>query len=80
MVAPSLPLPGPLRKAFFDSVRLALESMSVFPQTVLYTLHGLSSELDDLEERNARREDLGRRLRREARRASRADSGNSAAE
>lgn len=67
-VAPTLPLPTPLRRALFDSIRLAVETAAVVPQAMLYALQGLTSEMDDLEERNARREDLGRRLRREARR------------
>lgn len=68
-VLPALPLPGALRRAFFDSARLTLEAMSLAPQALLYSLQGLGAELDDIEARNARREDLGRRLRREARRA-----------
>lgn len=79
-IAPTLPLPGPLRRALFDSVRLTVDAMAMVPQAFLYTLQGLSAEVDDLEERNSRREDLGRRLRREARRDSRNRPGTDAAE
>jgi len=67
MSIPMAVLPFPVRRSILDSSRLGLQVMSLLPQASLMSLNGFIEELDDIESRAARREDLGRRLRREMR-------------
>lgn len=64
-------LPSGIAKTALDGSRLGLASMALLPQAALRIVDGLADEVEDLEERLARREDLGRRLRREKRRRER---------
>ena len=68
---PALPLPQGIRRVWFSLARGVTEASGVFPQTILKALDQFADEIDDLEKRTSRREDLGSRLRREHRRAHR---------
>lgn len=67
-VMPALALPQSLRQPLLDGLRWWL---TLAPCPLVGGADGFRAELDDLEGRVARREDLGRRLRRERRRAER---------
>lgn len=65
---PVLPLPSIMRNGFLESTRLTLETLRIFPEATAHALKLLADDVDELEARSARREDLGRRLRRDERR------------
>lgn len=71
-IMPALALPQSLRGPLFEGLRRWADEVSgVLPGPLARTADGLAADLDDLEGRVARREDLGSRLRRERRRAGR---------
>ena len=71
---PSLVLPQSLRSLVLDGIRCwAGEAADALPRPLGRTLDAFAADLDDLEGRVSRREDLGRRLRRERRRSARAE-------
>ena len=65
---PVLPLPSTFRSGFLGTTRMTLEAMRMLPDAASRTLQALANDVDDLEARSARREDLGKRLRRDERR------------
>ena len=71
---PALVLPQSLRAPLFDGIRWWTEGVAgALPAAFARTADGLAADLDDLEGRVARREDLGSRRRRERRRTRRGE-------
>lgn len=71
-VLPALALPQPLRAPLLDGLRWWVDGVAgALPRPWARATDGFAADLDDLEGRLARREDLGRRLLRERRRAAR---------
>ncbi len=69
---PALAMPQSLRGPLFGGIRWWTEAVAgVLPGPFAGSVDGFADDLDDLEGRVVRREDLGSRLRREQRRAAR---------
>ncbi len=68
---PAFALPPRLRRRLVSAARLTARASAMLPRTLATSLDNLADDLEEMEAALSQREDLGRRLRRDRRKAAR---------
>ncbi|GEM_PF-5917826 len=72
---PATWLPGDLREDVLDLTRDAVQATAHFPRAIAHALEEFAEDIEELERKAARREDLGTRRRRARRRKKTEEDG-----